>query len=66
LLQTVVSQDVTRQNFSLIPDLIKYEGTYTDEMLRKKWDINEEEWEYIDSKIKATELMGNRKNEDNE
>ncbi len=66
LLQTVVSQDVTRQNFSLIPDLIKYEGTYTDEMLRKKWNINEEEWEYIDSKIKATELMGNRKNEDNE
>ena len=66
LLQTVVSQDVTKNNFQFVPDLIKYEGTYTDEMLRKKWDINEEEWEYIDSKIKATELMGNRKNEDNE
>ena len=35
-------------------------------MLRKKWGINEEEWQYIDTKIKATELMGNRKNEDNE
>ena len=66
LLQTVVSQDVTKNNFQFVPDLIKYEGTYTDEMLRKKWDINEEEWEYINSKIKATELMGNRKNEDNE
>lgn len=66
LLQTVVSQDVTKNNFQFIPDLIKYEGTYTDEMLRKKWDINEEEWRYIDSKIKATELMGNRKNGDNE
>ena len=66
LLQTVVSQDVTKNNFQFIPDLIKYEETYTDEMLRKKWDINEEEWQYIDSKIKATELMGNRKNDDNE
>lgn len=66
LLQTVVSQHVTKGNFQFIPDLIKYEGIYTDEMLRKKWDINEDEWQYIDSKIKATELMGNRKNEDNE
>lgn len=66
LLQTVVSQHVTKGNFQFIPDLIKYEGIYTDEMLRKKWDINEEEWHYIDSKIKATELMGNRKNEENE
>ncbi|WP_423740257.1 Eco57I restriction-modification methylase domain-containing protein [Flavobacterium columnare] len=66
LLQTVVSQDVTKNNFQFVPDLIKYEGIYTDEMLRKKWGINEEEWRYIDTKIKATELMGNRKNEDNE
>ncbi len=66
LLQTVVSQHVTKNNFQFIPDLIKYEGVYTDEMLRKKWEINEEEWQYIDTKIKATELMGNRKNEDNE
>ena len=66
LLQTVVSQDVTKNNFQFVPDLIKYEGIYTDEMLRKKWDINEEEWQYIDSKIKATELIGNRKNEENE
>ena len=66
LLQTVISQDVTKNNFQFIPDLGKYEGTYTDEILRKKWGINEEEWQYIDSKIKATELMGNRKNEDSE
>ena len=66
LLQTVVSQDVTKNNFQFVPDLIKYEGLYTDEMLCSKWGINTEEWEYIDSKIKATELMGNRKNEDNE
>ncbi|WP_395063362.1 Eco57I restriction-modification methylase domain-containing protein [Flavobacterium sp.] len=66
LLQTVVSQHVTKQNFALIPDLGTYDGIYTDEMLCKKWGINPEEWEFIDSKIKATELMGNRKNEDNE
>ena len=53
LLQTVISQDVTRKNFHFIPDLGKYEGTYTDEMLMKRWGINESEWEYIDSKIKT-------------
>jgi site-specific DNA-methyltransferase (adenine-specific) len=52
LLQTVISQDVTRQNFQFIPDLGKYEGIYTDEMLCKRWGITSEEWEYIDSKIK--------------
>lgn len=66
LLQTVVSQDVTKGNFQFIPDLGKYEGVYTDDLLRSKWIINEEEWNYIDSRIKAVELMGNRKSEDNE
>ncbi len=66
LLQTVISQDVTRNNFQFIPDLIKYEGTYTDELLREKWNINEDEWNYIDSRIKAVDLMRNRKNEENE
>jgi site-specific DNA-methyltransferase (adenine-specific) len=61
LLQTVVSQDVTRQNFSLIPDLGTYEGIYTDEMLCAKWNINNEEWKFIDSKIKATELINVKK-----
>jgi len=52
LLQTVVSQDVTRNNFQFIPDLGKYEGEYTDKMLIKKWGITDEEWNFIDSKIK--------------
>ena len=51
-LQTVVSQDVTRNNFQFIPDLGKYEGEYTDEMLLKKWGITEDEWHFIDSKIR--------------
>jgi len=51
LLQTVMSQDVTRQNFYFVPDLGKYEGEYTDKSLRKRWDIGEEEWQFIDSKI---------------
>ncbi len=61
LLQTVVSQHVTKQNFSLIPDLGKYKGIYTDEMLLKKWNISNEEWEFIDSKIKATESINVKK-----
>ncbi len=52
LLQTVVSQDVTRSNFQFIPDLGNYEGEYTDKMLVKKWGITEDEWNFIDSKIK--------------
>lgn len=61
LLQTVVSQHVTKQNFALIPDLGTYEGIYTDEMLCSKWGINAEEWEFIDSKIKAIELINVKK-----
>ena len=52
LLQRVVSQDVPRERFAFIPDLGNYEGAYTDEMLREKWGINDEEWAFIDSKIK--------------
>lgn len=51
LLQTVISQHVTKQKFSLVPDLGKYEGEYTDELLLKKWGISKEEWGFIDSKI---------------
>lgn len=51
LLQTVVSQNITKKNFCFVPDLGKYEGIYTDELLRNKWNITDEEWEYIDSRI---------------
>lgn len=51
LLQTVVSQDVTKKNFCFIPDLGKYDRFYTDEMLCQKWNITLEEWKYIDSRI---------------
>ena len=51
LLQTVVSQHVTKQKFCFVPDLGKYEGEYNDEILRKRWGINKEEWEFIDAKI---------------
>ena len=55
LLQTVVSQHVTKGNFVFVPDLGKYSGTYTDDELRKRWNITNEEWEFIDSKISAIE-----------
>ena len=51
LLQTVMSQHVTKQNFCFVPDLGKYDGEYTDEMLLKRWGLSKEEWEFIDSKI---------------
>ena len=51
LLQTVVSQDVTKKNFCFIPDLGNYQGEYTDQQLCELWNISNEEWEYIDSRI---------------
>lgn len=51
LLQTVVSQDVTRKNFCFVPDLGKYDRQYTDDYLRNLWDITDDEWNLIKSKI---------------
>lgn len=53
LLQCVVSQDVTREKYKFVPDLGEYRGNYTDDLLRKMWDINEEEWQYITTKISS-------------
>ena len=51
LLQAVVSQDVLRNKFCFVPALDKYDQLYTDEILRKRWNITDEEWQYIDSRI---------------
>ena len=51
LLQAVVSQDVLRNIFCFVPALKHYDQVYTDELLRQRWNISDEEWEYIDSRI---------------
>jgi len=53
LLQTVVSQHVTKEKFEFVPCLDRYECVYTDDMLRERWNITDTEWEFIDSKIKT-------------
>lgn len=53
LLQTVVSQNISKKNYCFIPALDRYEGEYTDNQLCKMWGITEEEWNFIDSKIAA-------------
>jgi site-specific DNA-methyltransferase (adenine-specific) len=55
LLQAVTSQNITREYFCFVPDLGKYEGDYTDDKLRRRWGITQEEWELIDSKISNVE-----------
>lgn len=60
LLQTVVSQDIPRDKFLFIPYLEQYTENFTDEILRKRWSITDEEWDFIDSKIKAPELINNK------
>ena len=52
LLQAVVSQDVTKHCFVFVPDLETYDHTITDDELVKLWNISDDEWEYIDSRIK--------------
>lgn len=52
LLQSVVSQHVSKKSFRFVPDLGKYTGVYTDERVRRKWGITDKEWEYIDSRVK--------------
>ena len=47
-------KDVTKQNFQFVPDLGKYEGVYTDEMLCKRWSITKEEWAFMNSRIKSS------------
>lgn len=53
LLQTVVSQNISKKNYCFIPHLGSYAGVYTDEMLCRMWGITQEEWQFIDSKISA-------------
>jgi site-specific DNA-methyltransferase (adenine-specific) len=55
LLQTVVSQDVTKKNYCFIPDLVRYSGKYSDSQLCEKWGITKDEWAYIDSRISDIE-----------
>lgn len=51
LLQTVVSQHISTKSFCFVPELGKYEGSYTDEQLCEMWGIQNDEWEYIKSRI---------------
>lgn len=51
ILQTVVSQHVSREKFIFVPDLGVYDHEFTDKELVSKWGISDEEWEYIDSRI---------------
>lgn len=51
LLQTVVSQNISKKNYCFIPDLGKYEGRYTDAQLCKMWNISDIEFKHIQSRI---------------
>nr|MBC8304757.1 restriction endonuclease [Pelagibacterales bacterium] len=60
LFQTVVTQEIPREKFVFIPNVGTYDRIYDDEILKKMWNINDVEWDFIDSKIKDTDLINNR------
>lgn len=60
LLQSVVSQHVTKQNFIFVPNLQRYDRIFDDEYLRKRWNIDDEMWAYIDSRIKDVNSINAR------
>ena len=64
LLQTVVSQDITKEKFLFIPHLGKYDIEFTDDILRKRWGITNDEWNFIDSKIKSIGVSENDEADD--
>ncbi|MGL4862620.1 MAG: Eco57I restriction-modification methylase domain-containing protein [Cetobacterium sp.] len=52
LMQAVISQDITKKCYRFVPDLGSYTSLYTDDKLCKLWNLTDEEFEYIDSRIK--------------
>lgn len=57
ILQTIVSQDVNRMNYTFVPTLPKYDQIYSDEVLCERWGITAEEYSYIDSRILETDSV---------
>ena len=54
ILQTVVSQDVNRMNFSFVP-VVSFDQIWDDHQLRQKWSLSEDDWNYVDSRILPTD-----------
>mgnify|MGYP002517075505 CR=1 FL=1 len=52
VLQGIISQHVTKKSFLFVPDLGRYDRNFTDEYLCELWNIDDEEWKWIDSKVK--------------
>lgn len=51
LLQAVVSQDVLRNKYCFVPALEHYDIVFSDEILCERWNITNDEWEYIKTRI---------------
>jgi site-specific DNA-methyltransferase (adenine-specific) len=58
ILQTVVSQDVNRMNFSFVPK-VSFDQLWTDSYLRDRWKLSKEDWDYVDSRILPTDEIDN-------
>ena len=52
----MISQDVNKKNFNFVPSFQKYDMEYSDEYFKKIWNLNEEEWDYIDQKMLEAKL----------
>lgn len=57
ILQTVISQDVNKRNFMYVPNILKYDVMFTDDILRERWGITNEQWDYVNSRIQETDKV---------
>ena len=57
LLQAVASQDVTKRRFLFVPNMEQYDHIFTDAELMDRFGLDNDDWEYIDSRISETDSV---------
>jgi site-specific DNA-methyltransferase (adenine-specific) len=55
ILLTIISQDVNKKNYRFLPCLGDYTQPVCDEDIKERWGFTDEEYAYIESRIKSTD-----------
>ena len=55
VLMRLISQNTTKDTFKFVPNLEQYDHTFTDQELREKWHITDEDWTIICDRVSSKE-----------